>query len=94
MLSYLFGHTVEILLHLFRLEEPCDGCAAPYGFNHIMPLTIDTQTFSVSKKTWSVEYFFVIQGMTLEMFFGYVYSIWIHYVFILKMSLEFLLLTS
>ena len=75
MLSYLFGHTVEILLHLFRLEEPCDGCAAPYGFNHIMPLTIDTQTFSVSKKLCN---FFlglekVIQGMTLEMVFGYVH---------------------
>ena len=32
----------------FRLEEPCDGCAAPYGFRHIMPLTTDTKTFSVS----------------------------------------------
>merc|ERR1740123_2927093 len=29
-----------------KLEEPCDGCAAPYGFRHIMPLTIDTRTFA------------------------------------------------
>lgn len=32
----------------FRLEEPCDGCAAPYGYRHIMPLTTDTRTFAVS----------------------------------------------
>ena len=39
-----------LLFSLFRLEEPCDGCAAPYGFRHIMPLTIDTRTFAVRKK--------------------------------------------
>ena len=39
-----------LLFSLFRLEEPCDGCAAPYGFRHIMPLTIDTRTFAVRTK--------------------------------------------
>ena len=31
-----------------RLEEPCDGCAAPYGYHNIMPLTTDVQYFAVS----------------------------------------------
>ena len=35
---------------LFRLEEPCDGCAAPYGYHNIMPLTTDVQYFAVSLK--------------------------------------------
>ena len=39
-----------LFFSLFRLEEPCDGCAAPYGFRHIMPLTIDTRTFAVRTK--------------------------------------------
>merc|ERR1719435_514145 len=29
-----------------KLEEPCEGCAAPYGFKHHMSLTSDTQTFA------------------------------------------------
>ena len=33
-----------------RLEEPCEGCAAPYGFNHHMNLTTDTQTFAEEVK--------------------------------------------
>ena len=37
-----------VIFSLFRLEAPCDGCAAPYGFRHAMPLTIDTKTFAVS----------------------------------------------
>ena len=37
-----------ILRYVFRLEEPCDGCAAPYGFQHIMQLSENTNTFSVS----------------------------------------------
>merc|ERR1719410_468034 len=28
-----------------KLEEPCDGCAAPYGYKHHMRLTTDTRTF-------------------------------------------------
>ena len=29
--------------------ETCDGCAAPYGYRHNMPLTIDTNLFAVSQ---------------------------------------------
>ena len=36
------------LFYVFRLEEPCEGCAAPYGFRHAMPLSENTNTFSVS----------------------------------------------
>ena len=38
----------ETNLLLFRLLEPCDGCAAPYGYKHHMPLNTDTSAFSVS----------------------------------------------
>ena len=31
-----------------RLIEPCDGCAAPYGYKHHMKLSTDTSAFSVS----------------------------------------------
>lgn len=31
-----------------RLENPCDGCEAPYGFKNHMALNMDTATFSVS----------------------------------------------
>merc|ERR1719435_369364 len=29
-----------------KLLEPCDGCAAPYGYKHHMQLSTDTSTFS------------------------------------------------
>jgi len=29
-----------------KLEEPCDGCAAPYGYKHHMRLSTDTSTFA------------------------------------------------
>ncbi|XP_014224421.1 integrin beta-PS-like isoform X1 [Trichogramma pretiosum] len=29
-----------------QLEEPCDGCAAPYGFQNHMPLSQNTQKFA------------------------------------------------
>lgn len=29
-----------------KLLEPCDGCAAPYGYKHHMPLNTDTSAFS------------------------------------------------
>merc|ERR1740123_621760 len=29
-----------------KLEEPCEGCAAPYGFKHHMSLSSDTRTFA------------------------------------------------
>merc|ERR1719192_3266380 len=29
-----------------KLEEPCEGCAAPYGFKHHMSLTTDTRTLA------------------------------------------------
>jgi len=29
-----------------KLEAPCEGCAAPYGFKHHMSLTTDTTTFA------------------------------------------------
>ena len=35
---------------IYRLKEPCDGCAAPYGYKHHMQLSTDTSTFSVSSK--------------------------------------------
>merc|ERR1719297_174751 len=29
-----------------KLEEPCEGCAAPYGYKHHMRLSSDTTTFA------------------------------------------------
>ncbi len=46
--SISFVSASIILRYVFRLEEPCDGCAAPYGFQHAMPLSENTNTFSVS----------------------------------------------
>ena len=37
-------------IHANRLLEPCDRCAAPYGYKHHMKLSDDTTTFSVSFK--------------------------------------------
>ena len=48
ILKLLHKRTYEFY---YRLEEPCDGCAAPYGFRHIMPLTTDTTSFAVSHKS-------------------------------------------
>lgn len=30
------------------LREPCAGCAAPYGYRNVMPLSTDTYRFAVS----------------------------------------------
>ena len=30
-----------------KLKEPCDGCAAPYGFKHHMRLSTDTSGISL-----------------------------------------------
>ena len=35
-------------VHDIRLNEPCDGCKAPYGFKNHMPLSVDASMFSVS----------------------------------------------
>ena len=32
--------------HPKELEEPCNGCAAPYGYKHIMRLNSDTRAFA------------------------------------------------
>ena len=57
------GHTADNqllfaspYLSLVRLEEPCDGCAAPYGYHNIMPLTTDVQYFAVSQARLLCEY--------------------------------------
>lgn len=31
------------------LEHPCDECAAPYGYKHMMTLSQNTPEFSVSE---------------------------------------------
>lgn len=31
----------------FRLINPCDECAAPYGYKNVMRLSQDTSMFSV-----------------------------------------------
>lgn len=36
----------------FSLVEPCDGCAAPYGYKNIMRLSQDTRHFAVRKKIY------------------------------------------
>lgn len=33
-----------------KLEEPCEGCAAPYGFKHHMRLSTDTSSFAKEVK--------------------------------------------
>merc|ERR1719334_636273 len=33
-----------------KLQEPCDGCAAPYGFKHHMQLSTDTSSFAMKVK--------------------------------------------
>ena len=37
------------MLNFHSLERPCDGCVAPYGFHHQMPLGDDTGRFRVSR---------------------------------------------
>lgn len=37
------------LIFDFSLIEPCDGCAAPYGYKNIMRLSQDTSKFAVLK---------------------------------------------
>jgi len=32
------------------LDEPCEGCAAPYGYRHVMNLDVDTSAFSSEVK--------------------------------------------
>ena len=32
------------ILYLYTSEEPCEGCAAPYGYKHCMRVTTDTAT--------------------------------------------------
>ena len=32
---------------LIDVQEPCDGCAAPYGFKHHMRLSTDTSSFAM-----------------------------------------------
>jgi hypothetical protein len=42
---------VVLSVHLFvfsSLDEPCTGCAAPYGFRNIMSLSNNANRFSVS----------------------------------------------
>lgn len=34
-------------IYYFSLIEPCDGCAAPYGYKNIMRLSQDTSHFAV-----------------------------------------------
>lgn len=33
---------------IYRLQHPCDGCEAPYGFRNLMKLDTDTKQFAVS----------------------------------------------
>ena len=40
--------TPSLFATLLRLREPCDGCAAPYGYKNHMSLTDDTDGFEVS----------------------------------------------
>ncbi|XP_023340039.1 integrin beta-PS [Eurytemora carolleeae] len=37
-----------------KLQEPCDGCAAPYGFKHHMRLSTDTSSFAMEVKSAQV----------------------------------------
>lgn len=48
MLDILFYYYYYFCSEPIRLEEPCEGCAAPYGYHHIMPLTTNAATFAVS----------------------------------------------
>lgn len=35
-------------MKIYRLEEPCVGCKAPYGYKNHMKLNTDTKQFAVS----------------------------------------------
>lgn len=37
--------TLKVIFCLFRLQEPCSGCAAPYGFKNHMKLDTDSSDF-------------------------------------------------
>lgn len=45
-------HCMNIYINI-SLEEPCAGCARPYGFKHAMTLSTDTRSFSVSQNSQS-----------------------------------------
>lgn len=38
---------------MISLEEPCAGCARPYGFKNAMTLSTDTRSFNVSPQNTS-----------------------------------------
>ena len=44
----MFSIGVMVVIVLNRLESPCSGCAAPYGFHNQLRLTDDTSQFRVS----------------------------------------------
>ena len=48
LFCFVFDPFSDLLFNPLRLLEPCDGCAAPYGYKHHMRLSIDTSTFAVS----------------------------------------------
>jgi len=45
--SFLYNISVFSLL---SLEQPCTGCAAPYGYHNVMSLSQDTSRFAVSSQ--------------------------------------------
>ena len=59
----------ETNLLLFRLLEPCEGCAAPYGYKHHMPLNTDTSAFSVSLFLYLALLFFGVLYFVAILFF-------------------------
>lgn len=45
---------------IFRLQQPCDNCQAPYGFRNHMTLNTNTTLFSVSSSNGSNFFFLFI----------------------------------
>lgn len=50
--SKFYKQQQKTLINFCRLANPCDGCAAPYGFRNHMSLDIKTDQFSVSCCCW------------------------------------------
>ncbi len=57
---------IIMLWYIYRLLEPCDDCAPPYGFRNEMSLTQNTATFKVSERALDVTMAWMKSPVTLK----------------------------
>lgn len=51
-----FPTTFRKPLKIYRLQQPCEGCEAPYGYKNHMTLDTNTKQFAVSERNQLVLY--------------------------------------